>query len=416
MFAQNIVITLPPNPPANTANWATGGNIFSITITGTAALAESNILVFIKTSSGQLVCGTNQPAAVQPTNIKPGAPKTWVGQSAISLMGDNCMLRTGSYELCVQVFSLKNREGQTGKIEKCVPFEIREQECSSPNNVSPANAHSFWVADLIRPVTFSWTPIILAGKGIVTYRLLVWEVEEGQTIYEALYNNYPILSKDIKGATRFITPPGTFEKRPAKYVWRVIALDENERPLCKNAQSEPTYFLVNEQNVITPSQTKDSSQNNTDTCCTNKIIDKGKNVNIIPANVAAIEQNFNITPVNIKYVSAEIVSVKESAVDTACMKCATHENWIYNFISQNTTSWNSGTAMNASPINGSSYYPSKLIEWHCNKQGDIKFKLKIPLPENKSGCKRTSTICIRYKFVDVDCRSCEQIICYDITN
>ncbi|HUN04494.1 MAG TPA: hypothetical protein PLS00_16715, partial [Niabella sp.] len=80
---QNITISLPPNPPANTANWASGGNMFTITVSGTATLAESRILVYIKTGSGQVVCGSNQPATAQPTNIKPGAPKAWAGQAAL---------------------------------------------------------------------------------------------------------------------------------------------------------------------------------------------------------------------------------------------------------------------------------------------------------------------------------------------
>ena len=415
-LAQNITISLPSLPPANTANWSTTGNMFSITVTGTAALAESRMLVFIKSTSGQVVCGSNQPAAAQPTGITPGAPKAWAGQAAVALLGDQCTLPTGSYEFCVQIFGLKNREGAKPDVEKCVPFEIKNVECSPPNNVSPASELSLSAIDIVKPVIFNWTPLVISGRGIIVYRLMIWEVEEGQTPYEALYNNFPIINKDIKGATRYVAPPGTFEKRTAQYVWRVAAIAEDETPVCKNARSEPTHFsiLIPSAGYVTPAD--DSSAATSDSCCANKIIDKGKTVNISPANVAAINQKFNITPVNIKYISAEIVSVKESATDTTCIKCATHENWIYNFISHNTSSWNGGAALNASPVNASSYYPSKLMEWHCNQQGDVQFQFKIPLPENRSGCHRKSTICIRYRFTDVNCVNCEQIICYDITN
>ena len=413
---QNIVISLPANPPANTANWATGTPPFSITVTGTAQLAESNILVYIKSGTGKIICGTNQPSAAQPTNIRPGAPKAWVGQAALSLLGDGCVLPTGSYELCVQIFGLKQAGADRPIIEKCIPFEIRAIECTPPTNMSPAHEKQFALAEIAKPIIFRWTPLIMANKGLVTYRLMVWEREEGQTAYEALYNNLPIITQDIKGTTQYIAPSSAFEKRAATYVWRVIALDREGNLICKTAYSEPTQFSVIVPTIINPTPTQDSTPAQKDSCCASIIVEKTKSVSISPANVAAITQNFNITPINIKYLSAEIISIKETTVDTACMKCATHEDWIYNFISHNTAAWNSGTAWNASPVSGSTYYPSKWIEWHCNQQGDVQFKFKIPLPENHTGCSRKSTICIRYKFIDINCVTCEKIICYDISN
>lgn len=168
--------------------------------------------------------------------------------------------------------------------------------------------------------------------------------------------------------------------------------------------------------VTSPIPVKDSTPQKSDSCCANKIIDKGKTTSVSPVNVAAIIQKFNISPINIKYVTAEIVSVKESAVDTSCMKCAVHENWIYNFISPSTSKWNTDPNLNGSPVNSSGYLPAKMLEWYCNKQGDIQFQFKIPLPENKTGCTRKSTICIRYRFTDANCVNCEQIICYDFNN
>lgn len=414
--AQNISISLPPNPPANTANWASGGNMFTITVSGTAALAESRILVFIKTGSGQVVCGSNQPTTAQPTNIKPGAPKAWAGQAALSLLGDNCVLPNGSFELCVQIIPIKNQGRNTETIERCMPFEIRPVECSPPNNVRPAHEQNLKLTDILKPVTFIWTPLVINTKGLVTYRLMLWEVEVGQTPFEALYNNYPLIIKDIKGTTRYITPPNTFERRNSKYVWRVTAINDNERLVCRNAQSEPTVFTIDLPEAVTPEESKDSTPIKNDSCCTNKIVETGNTIAVSLANTASISQQFNISPTNIKYITAEIVSIKESTIDTACMKCATHEDWIYNFISPNTAAWNGGTAWNASPVNNSTYYPSKMIEWHCNQQGNLDFKFKIPLPENQSGCNRKSTICIRYKFTDANCVSCEKIICYDISN
>lgn len=414
---QTIVITLPSTPPPSTANWANGSPPFTITVSNTASLAESRILVYIQTTSGQLMCGSNQPANAQPSNIRPGTPKIWAGNNAVALLGDYCVLPSGSYELCVQLIPLKRQGAVEGEsLKKCIPFDIKEMDCTPPANINPAHQKVLRLPDISKPVIFNWSPLVSANKSLTIYRVMVWEIEEGQTMYEALYNNYPIINKDIKGTTQCIAPPGSFEKRNGQYVWRVTAIGQDERPVCKTAQSEPTVFSVNLPDATTVTEPKDSSETKKDSCCTNKIEIKSKTVVVSPANTAAISQSFNITPVNIKYISVEIVSVKESLSDTSCMKCSIHEDWIYNFISHNTASWNSGPAMNASPVNGSTYYPSKLIEWHCNQQGNLQFKFKIPLPENKTGCTRKSTICIRYKFIDVNCVTCEKIICYDITN
>lgn len=416
LFCQNIGITLPQTPPANTAAWASGTPPFTITVSNTATLAESSILVYVRSTSGAVVCGANQPGAAQPTNIRPGTPKVWAGTNAVALLGNNCVLPTGSYELCVQIIPIKRQEAAQENLTRCLPFDIKELDCTPPSNINPAQQKNLGLVDISKPVAFNWSPMVISNRTAITYRLMIWEIEEGQTMYEALYNNYPIINKDIKGITQYIAPPGSFEKRSAQYVWRVMALGQDERPICRTAQSEPTIFTTSLPDPTIITEPQDSSVTKSDSCCTNKIEEKSKTVAVSPSNTASISQNFNITPVNIKYISAEIVSVKESVIDTACMKCASHEDWIYNFISQNTVSWNSGLAMNASPVNGSTYYPSKLIEWHCNQQGNLQFKFKIPLPENKSGCNRKSTICIRYKFIDINCITCEKVICYDITN
>ncbi|MBC7643209.1 MAG: hypothetical protein H7174_12900, partial [Flavobacterium sp.] len=132
-----------------------------------------------------------------------------------------------------------------------------------------------------------------------------------------------------------------------------------------------------------------------------------------PLNIMTIVQDFNISPKNIKRVTAEIISFDEDPVTEICMKCIAKENTIGNFIGTNIETWNSGTAMNASPVNSNGYYPTKMIEWHCNKQGALKFNFKIALPEAETGCKRTGKVGIRYSFTDIDCKTCEKIIYYN---
>lgn len=416
LHGQSIIINLPANPSPDISSWAKGTSPFIINISGTADFGESRMLVFIRSSSGQIVCGTNQSAMAMSTDIKPGAPRVWAGQSAIALLGDGCTLSSGSYELCVQLFSIKNREGAMADVERCVPFEIRDVECSPPNNVTPSDEHTFTTTDILKPITFRWSPFVMQNQKMITYNLMVWEVEEGQTPYEALYNNLPVVDENVKNSTTYITRPGMIENWTSVYVWRVRPVDEEGNSLCDNAQSEPTIF-----NIEIPDETPikidedDKTSSSDDNCCTNEIIDKGNTISVSSANVADIEQKFNITPSNIRRVSVEIVSVNEKR-SGSCDECSDNESWIYKFISHNTTSWNNEPALNASPVNGSSYYPSNLIEWYCDKQGDIKFDLKIALPDKQSDCNRSVNICLRFKFTDEDCTVCEEIICYELKN
>lgn len=413
---QSIMINLPTNPSPNISDWAKGTSPFTINISGTATLGESRMLVFIRSVSGQIVCGTNQSTLAQPTDIKAGAPRLWVGQTATALLGDDCLLPVGSYEICVQIFGIKNREAAKPDLERCLPFEIRDLECSPPNNVSPRDDQMFSSEDILKPITFLWSPLVMQGRNLITYNLMVWEIEDGQTQYEALYNNMPLITESIKNRTNYIVSPGLIEKRNANYVWRVTAVDDYGSPLCNNAQSEPTIFKIEvPEETLTIIEDDDSTRSTENDCCANDIIDKGNYVKVSSGNVVELEQKFNISPSNIRKVSVEIISVNE-VKSGDCNECSEHESWIYKFISHNTTSWNNESPLNASPVNGSSYYPTNLVEWLCDKQGDVKFNLRFAIPDKQSGCNRDISICLRYKFVDEDCNVCEEIVCYELKN
>ena len=751
-----ITINLPPNPTANTAQWGVGSNIFNIFVGGAnmGMLVESNIRVTIN-YNGSIKCGSYTPETAQSSNIINATPKSWIGSNATALLGQDCILAPGNYEISVQFYGFKPGTRNTLLLEKIVPFIIADksdERCSPPINVNPVNQKIFSDEDLLSVITFNWTPVISAYRGIVTYQLFVWEVEDGQANAQAIYNNQPIIQEEIKGQPRYIARSGIITKRNAKYVWRVIALDTEGKLICKNSQSEPTNFSIeipksksdclnfevdyNKSNwngfyvsniniaydvphgnylelkdgaggsfaidyidfagnwlkkskdgclcfdymvdwnadpgiltlpikaprlalykgatVVTvgsatnvgtgiragfvgnssnpdikdtewrkfclpiglssggqlPSNSfgqwtisdgsvslsgaaasaawDDLIQNVTGfylgtdynsqpselvnfdnfcwTCDETKppveccdmdskegclVIDKekmtiecdgvdseGKNIykisnlilkntsnkkaktgissntagtnyvesnpsgaftihNLTPAssnsisagqeinisfeahqvsgtslsffvdgsliskeegncdkhllvsidnlpicntcdycdddtkskiqignktvnvtalNIMTVAQDFNISPLNIKRVTAEIISISEDPITMACMKCINDEDWIYKFISHNTTSWNSGVAFNASPLNSDGYYPVRLVEWNCNNQGALKFNFKIALPGTENGCVRKGKIGIRYSFTDINCNTCEKIIWYNFTS
>lgn len=607
------------------------------------------MLVNIK-AGGTVKCGASAPTLYTDINMSPAActgSKSWTGPAARTYLGADCILPAGSYELCVQFFSSVNGREIKLITESCKSFTILNAEqtpCSPPQNINPATLKEFSVKEVSGIINFNWSPLVISNRQQVTYHLVVWEVEEGQTNAQAMYGNLPVLEKDIKGVTKFTALPGSFEKREATYVWRVVANDENGRPVCTNAKSDATNFKVNlpqtflndslntpcgngdfesgildgaewkagftklsgnnstfsppfnntmlpangnpadaplgagcatnnqalqnhhvivtpgtdptvpalnrvppsvisnkyalrlgnncpgcgteriqKRFVVTPADsiyrfmyalvfqaphsatdnpslwvrvynaantavpglvyldplnpapmdraisdplnpywksynsilwrdwacakinlssligqvvtieilTNDCAQcghygygyfdnfctgcsNNppADYCCQEKITVKNETVTAA-GSILKINQPFNIVPVNVKKITAEIIAVEDNAADTSCMQCTAHDKWDYQFISHNTASWNSAMAMNATPVNSTAYYPSKMIEWHCNKQGDLDLNFKISLPANKPGCTRKGKICIRYRFEDIDCKTCDTVICYN---
>ncbi|HYD22015.1 MAG TPA: hypothetical protein VEB40_11115 [Flavipsychrobacter sp.] len=134
-------------------------------------------------------------------------------------------------------------------------------------------------------------------------------------------------------------------------------------------------------------------------------------------NMAQINQTFSITPTNIQNVTAEIVFVSDSVNNEACRECDKQPNNVYHFSGTNTISWNSGSAINASSINSSQNFPSKVIAWQCNNQGNLDINLNIGLPAlaDLSCCSMVSTICIRYSFTDKNCKTCDVVVCYTVT-
>lgn len=128
-----------------------------------------------------------------------------------------------------------------------------------------------------------------------------------------------------------------------------------------------------------------------------------------------IAQHFNISPKNISKVEAELVYFHEDEMDTACKVCRANESEVYTFINSNTLSWNSGAAINASAGNMSGTFPSKILNWSSNNQGNLQFNLTLALPGTAalSCCERHGTVCIRYKFTDIECKTCEYLVCYN---
>jgi hypothetical protein len=258
-----ITISLPPNPKANTADWATA--IPPVMIMAqtrmdsgriSPVVAESKILVTIK-MGGTVICGSyNQQSAPQ-SNFN-SATKTWSGAAINTLLGKDCILKPGSYELCVQFFSLKAVGTDFGSGfgsgfnivilgEACKGFTIadaKEQSYSPPQNILPVNGKVFTEQEANMPIMFRWTPVVPKPEGDVLYKLKLIEILPGQNKTEALRTNTPFDILEVKNNTQ---TSYKLSKRITGLYWEVEA-ESVERGQGLKPQSygksEATSFTV----------------------------------------------------------------------------------------------------------------------------------------------------------------------------
>lgn len=259
-FAQTYPITginisLPSNPDANIAEWSKSMPPLMISAQTrlengkvSPMVMESSILVSIK--GGGVACGSFTKANAPASNFN-ATSKVWAGKAALDLLGTPCILKPGSYELCVQFFG----EGAVGKTligEACKSFTIADVKTEAkiyqpPQALTPADGTQFSDSDLKKPMTFRWTPVIPKPQEPTTYRLTVWQLMQGQTGTQAMRVNQPIITKDVDNMTQVVVnnlvsgpclPPYLCD-----FIWNVQALNKEGKPIGENeGKSKPFQF------------------------------------------------------------------------------------------------------------------------------------------------------------------------------
>lgn len=156
-------------------------------------------------------------------------------------------LTEGDYTLCVQVYDETGQKALTQP--SCQPFTIRTYQ--QPQLILPAN-QSVLLPAQAKTIQFRWTPVAPAPTGIVTYKLQVFEVMNGQYPEQAVRSNQPVLEKELPGATQFIWIPQN-DIQPIQYVWTVQAIDREGRPLGRNdGRATPFTFSLRPTNPQLP--------------------------------------------------------------------------------------------------------------------------------------------------------------------
>lgn len=166
------------------------------------------------------------------------------------------------YQICVQLVT--TAEFAPLSNVTCKTFNIVALQL--PILIKPSSEEILDAVQSLSQITFRWTPITPTQQFITTYKLLVFEVLDGQTSMQALRSNQPILEQEVRGVTQYIwMPQGILNQNPAdengninnkKLVWTIQSYDNQEQALGDGGAngdgvSEPVYFFIANKKIIT---------------------------------------------------------------------------------------------------------------------------------------------------------------------
>lgn len=254
-----ITISMPSSMPANMTDWHTMPQPIVVTAQVRAVngqvpgqIKEARVLFTIKSGDAK-ICGSYTLQNAPYANFN-GPVKTWTGKDVLQLVGQECLLKPGNYQLCVQFFGISNT-GTPGIVgEACKPFIVEEPRNTTynpPQNTTPISNQKFTLEDIKKPTIFRWVGVMPKPKEDVTYRLRVWQLMEGQTATQAMKANAPLLEKEVVNATQAVAANLlTGPCRPpylCDFIWSVQAVGRENaagtQPV-NYGNSEPTTFSV----------------------------------------------------------------------------------------------------------------------------------------------------------------------------
>ena len=251
--AQSITLSLSisPQPSPYFSDWASRQETAVLTVYNPAGTPFQAKLRAGLTQDGNPVAITNNAKMPVRTISTPTAifrAEDLIPFNAVDFYGDamttaakTSMLPAGVYQLCVM---LLNPDDTPLTQEVCGSLQVTDYQ--GPVLLTPdENAE---VQQGTYP-TFRWTPLSPTPFFAVQYRLLVFEILNGQQPMQAL-NNAPIVSKEIAGLTTMIWPPEfQLPGRVPSYLWTVKTTDDRGNPIgvdkgFGSGFAEPRTFTV----------------------------------------------------------------------------------------------------------------------------------------------------------------------------
>jgi len=260
LMAQNIQVLMSPKPSPYISDWQQQTETVKLIVSNTTT---NVIVVKIKSElldgSSSVIAATDA-AKMPELEVSPGVTTYDASDvfplSAVNYKGkaQNSIIQTGripddNYQLCVALTDPNTNTviGTSGTV--CKTFTITAFQ--APTLINPINNQEIDEIG-VKGIVFRWTPIIPKPSDLVTYRLQVWEVLEGQTPMIALRTNQPIVEKDCKDILQTQWPiENALPEASKKYVWTITPLDKESRKLVDgNGFSEPFSFSITTKSIV----------------------------------------------------------------------------------------------------------------------------------------------------------------------
>jgi len=244
-----VSFTVKNQLPAVIDNWgSTPGSLLLVAqLPPNVRVKGIKLVVQIK-AGGSIICSNNSAGGMQ---VDEFTTRTFSANELTGSLQGCHDLKDGNYSICVQFF---NVDRVAISNEACREFTVetpKDIDYAPPTLITPDNGKTYTEAELSRPITFRWTPLVPKPKENVTYRLRVWQLMQGQNALQAMRSNQPIATKDVETITQAVI--NGIYTGPCKppylcdFVWQVQALNKEGKPMGRNqGNSEPYTFKVGE--------------------------------------------------------------------------------------------------------------------------------------------------------------------------
>lgn len=240
MFAQTIQLIMSPNPSPYFSDWQNKTETARLIVNNTSQTSiDCKIKTQLFNGDDELVAETDFAKMPEHTlmagisqfnaeDIYPlEAVKTY--GNSFNSMSSTGRIPDGNYRICTDLVDPVKGTSLSTQSPQCKMFRIIAYQ--APVLIVPREDQIIPQKET-KGIVFRWTPVAPSPNYIVTYRLQVWEVLEGQTNVDALRNNWPIIEKDLRGILQTqwpvdFAPP----EEGMHYVWTITPLDSEERNL-----------------------------------------------------------------------------------------------------------------------------------------------------------------------------------------
>ncbi|MDZ4758203.1 MAG: hypothetical protein SGJ10_08700 [Bacteroidota bacterium] len=258
--AQSIQLIMSSSPSPYISDWPDRAETATLIINNTGT---SDLNVKVRTelfdSRGVSVAATDaskMPILTVPPGVNQYNPDDIFPLYAVNYKGslEKTMSRTGripddhyKFEVTITDPLTGATIGTSGSTHKM--FNIVSYQ--APILQTPGNTET--ISDKnINNIIFRWTPVIPSPREIVTYRLKVFEVMDGQDYITAIRSNQAIIEKDYKGVYQTQWPNDyPLPEVGKKYAWTVTPMDGEDRQLVDGyGFAQPFWFNIVTQYII----------------------------------------------------------------------------------------------------------------------------------------------------------------------